>query len=267
MEKVIELLNNKSTIEGYKGFAALESPTGTGKTLCLLCSILAWYNKKKQENKFKGKIIYVTRTHSQITQTISELKKTDYRPKMAILSSREFSCVNDNLKKNKDINQLNIICRKIRKKCNYKNDFGDKYNFGSSKSHLVDIEDLCKEGRINLFCPYYHQINEAQNSAEIIFMTYNNLFNQNIRNNLKIHLNNNIIIIDEAHNIEKICEDEKSLEISDSNFQKILDELNILLSNEVVLKEYLEGISSEYIKKEITLFFFFSLNFLFCIGH
>ena len=99
MEKVIEFLNNKSTNEGYKGFAALESPTGTGKTLCLLCSVLAWFNKKKQENKFKGKIIYATRTHSQISQIISELKKTIYRPKIAILSSREFSCVNDNLKK------------------------------------------------------------------------------------------------------------------------------------------------------------------------
>ena len=92
---MIELLNKKSTIEGYKGFAALESPTGTGKTLCLLCSILAWFNKMKKENKFTGKILYVTRTHSQISQTISELKKTEYRPKIAILSSRQFSCIRD----------------------------------------------------------------------------------------------------------------------------------------------------------------------------
>ena len=229
MEKVIELLNKKSTIKGYKGFAALESPTGTGKTLCLLCSVLAWFNKKKQENKFKGKIIYVTRTHSQISQTISELKKTEYKPKIAILSSRQFSCVNDNLKKNRDINQLNIICRRIRKKCYFENDFDKNFKFNSSENHLFDIEDLCKEGKLNYYCPYYHQIHQAQNSAEIIFMTCNHLFNENIRNNLKININDNIIIIDEAHNIGKICENEKSLEISESDLQKILDELNTML--------------------------------------
>ena len=256
MGKVIELLNKKSTIEGYKGFAALESPTGTGKTLCLLCSILAWFNKMKKENKFTGKILYVTRTHSQISQTISELKKTEYRPKIAILSSRQFSCIRDFLKKNRDINQLNIICRKIRKNCNYKNDFDDGFKFVYPENQLIDIEDLCKEGKLNHFCPYYHQINQAQNSAEIIFMTYNNLFNENIRNNLKININDNIIIIDEAHNIGKICENEKSLEISESDFQKILDELNIILKNINDLlksKKYLESISSKEVEKEINI--------------
>ena len=253
MEKVIELLNNKSTIEGYKGFAALESPTGTGKTLCLLCSIIAWSNKKKKENIFKGKIIYVTRTHSQISQIISELKKTEYRPKIAILSSREFSCINDNLKKNRDINQLNIICRNFRAKCEYKNNFYGRFNFDSSENHLFDIEDLCKEGRLNYFCPYYYQINQAQNSSEIIFMTYNNLFNENIRNNLRININNNIIIVDEAHNIGNICENEKSLEISETDFQKILEELNMILKNEEKLLENLEPISYKDIEKEIII--------------
>ena len=253
MEKVIELLNNKSSIEGYKGFAALESPTGTGKTLCLLCSILAWVNKNKKENKFTGKIIYATRTHSQISQIISELKKTEYKPKIAILSSRKFSCVNDNLIKNRDINQINILCRKFRIKCIYRNTFYNKFKFGSSENNLIDIEDLCKEGRINHFCPYYHQIHQAQNSAEIIFMTYNNLFNENIRNNLAININNNIIIIDEAHNIRKICENEKSLEISESDFQKILGELNMILKHEDELLKYLEPISSKDIEKEIKI--------------
>ena len=73
MEKIIELCNNKLTEKNYEGFAALESPTGTGKTLSLLCSILSWVNEMKirKQNNYNGKIIYTTRTDSQINQVIT----------------------------------------------------------------------------------------------------------------------------------------------------------------------------------------------------
>ena len=104
MEKVIEALNSGQ-------YAALESPTGSGKTLCLLTSVLSWVRINQRKNKFKGKIIYATRTHSQINNIIKELKKTNYDPITSIICSRDKFCIHDDLKKSYKNNQLNEMCR------------------------------------------------------------------------------------------------------------------------------------------------------------
>src|SRR6056300_1233117 len=127
MASVIQALNKKE-------HGLLESPTGTGKTLCLLCSTLAWQqqhkgklNQQKQQQNLSQQtqsqqqnmsqmtqpnegssstvtapsssgnrvptIIYASRTHSQLSQVVGELRNTRYRPRHAVLGSREHMCI------------------------------------------------------------------------------------------------------------------------------------------------------------------------------
>ena len=88
MSKIIMALNNKQ-------HALLESPTGTGKTAALLCSVLAWQRKQHIQTGRAPRIYYGTRTHSQIKQVVAEMAKLAYRPAMAVLGSRERYCVNE----------------------------------------------------------------------------------------------------------------------------------------------------------------------------
>nr|CAD7606766.1 unnamed protein product [Timema genevievae] len=81
---------------------------------------------------------------------------------------------------------------------------------------ILDIEDLVKEGRKLRFCPYYMS-KEMKQQADIIFMPYNYLLDPKTRKAQGIDLANSIILLDEAHNIEKVCEESASLQFCTSD--------------------------------------------------
>ncbi len=64
----------------------------------------------------------------------------------------------------------------------------------------MDIEELHKSAQNHLFCPYYATKDRAT-AADLIFMPYNYLIDDKIRENYEIEYANSVIIFDEAHNV------------------------------------------------------------------
>lgn len=63
-----------------------------------------------------------------------------------------------------------------------------------------DVEDLVKIGKELNACPYYAS-RKAAEDAEIVFIPYNTLLHKATREANGIKLKNNVVIIDEAHNL------------------------------------------------------------------
>ena len=186
---------------------------------------LTFLNKANNaSNNIPNQIFFCTRTHSQISQIISESKKIyEYYHKniskfsskkfpfsFSFLGSRKQLCINNKINTEKNsLNKINILCKEINEeketRCKYKQflyeeDFKPDFIYEEMKKDIKDIEDLLKFGKEFNYCPYY-MTHLLTSQSQFIISPYNNILNKRIKNNSNICLRNNIIVFDEAHNI------------------------------------------------------------------
>mmetsp|Transcript_17607 Transcript_17607/g.38535 ORF Transcript_17607/g.38535 Transcript_17607/m.38535 type:complete len:932 (-) Transcript_17607:928-3723(-) len=237
------------------GNALLESPTGTGKTLSILCSLLGYIEHQKKQRAESGQtegrgavIIYASRTHSQLGQVVRELKNTSYRPKIVVLSSREHMCVNPEVMDKRGSNIRNACAARVKNSsCSYfhgcdswkakkgstarKRGFletaRDEDNRVFEKNLILDIEDLRSLGSREKFCPYYLSRDEDINAeADIVFMPYNYLVDSSVRAKIGLEWSHATVVIDEAHNIESVCESSMSFTFTGSDVGHYINTVN-----------------------------------------
>lgn len=240
MEHVIRALNGGTN-------ALLESPTGTGKTLCLLCATLAWQNSKRGKTvevsyhtdpsqaanpkSAPYTIVYATRTHSQLAQVVSELRETSYKPRMTVMGSREQLCVHEKVSKMKS-SLMNHACNSLGAKrgCMYKNNLENYIESSSSMDNtsMMDIEEMVKLGNHRKICPYFHS-REFSTSSDLVLLPYNYLLDGTIRRTLKLDWDKCIIIFDEAHNLERVAADAASFSLSSTEIALCIQELQQVL--------------------------------------
>ncbi|KAL1719631.1 helicase C-terminal domain-containing protein [Schizophyllum commune] len=195
------------------------------------------------------KIYYASRTHSQLSQVLPELRRVDERrgscsssasgdsqPKntnekfarecgkrhreqedevqyytttrAVALGSRKQLCINDMLLKGKRID-LDEACRamlaeKKEKRCPHLPSQEEEAAMLDLRDQILatpkDIEELAATGRASGICPYFGS-RKAIDQAELVTLPYNLLFQKSAREALGIDLKDQIVVIDEAHNV------------------------------------------------------------------
>lgn len=188
------------------------------------------------------KIYYASRTHSQLSQVLPELRRVDERrscsadsssdsgtderigkrpreengddvqcyttTRTVALGSRKQLCINDTLLKGKRVD-LDEACRallaeKKEKRCPHLPSQEDEGAMLDLRDQILatpkDIEELAATGRVAGVCPYFGS-RRAIDQAELVTLPYNLLFQKSAREALGIDLKDQIVVIDEAHNV------------------------------------------------------------------
>lgn len=199
------------------GHALIEMPSGTGKTIALLASAVSYLAQCKAQNK-PFKIVYCTRTVSEVEKTLKELRhlyfyiseQTKFEFLGIGLTKRTSMCINQQAISS---NNVELTCRKmIGRLDNLRCDFYENYEF-TLPDGVYDFESLQSVGLQNGSCPYF-LARRAIQICDCIVYTYKYLIDPRVytpvSGSLPAH---SLIIFDEAHNIDSHCIEALSIDL------------------------------------------------------
>ncbi|KAL6707870.1 ATP-dependent DNA helicase chl1 [Coniothyrium glycines] len=175
------------------------------------------------------KIFFCSRTHSQLTQFSSELRRVQmpvgWSPhegqqemnqpsaepvRYITLGSRKNLCINSQVSRLGNAAAINERCLELQQgtkteaRCPYKPSLENDEVLQDFRDHALadirDIEDLGSIGKKLGICPYYAS-RTAIKRCEIVTLPYPLLLQKAAREALGLSLRNHVVIIDEAHNL------------------------------------------------------------------
>jgi len=177
----------------------------------------------------KRQVIFCSRTHSQLTQFVGELRKTSFARSLSTvaLASRKTLCVNDEVRSLKSAAHINERCldmqgsnkpakkpgaqgsaagRKRKRQKLARCPFLSAKPAQQQRMHStileapLEVEELVKLGSKWSICPYY-ATRSTQARADVVLMPYSTLLSEDVRESFGISLKGSVVVVDEAHNL------------------------------------------------------------------
>ncbi|KAG4439795.1 DNA-dependent ATPase of the nucleotide excision repair factor 4 complex [Cadophora sp. M221] len=222
------------------GHCVLEMPSGTGKTVSLLSLIVA-YQQYYPEHR---KLIYCSRTMSEIEKALHELKALmKYRAEQLGheeefrglgLTSRKNLCLHPSVKREKSGAVVDARCRSLtagfvkEKKdrgedvpvCIYHDNLDHLEPHNLIPNGVWTFDGLSKYGEDHKQCPYFTS-RRMMSFCNVIIYSYHYLLDPKIAERVSKELSKDcIVVFDEAHNIDNVCIESLSTDITEDSLRK-----------------------------------------------
>ncbi|KAF8537100.1 putative DNA helicase [Trichophaea hybrida] len=213
------------------------------------------------------KTFFCSRTHSQLTQFVNELRRVEMpsflsgsvddlpeQIKHLSLGSRKNLCINPKVTKLNRITAINERCLEMQKsgtssekRCEFLPTKDDQVLITNFRDHALatirDIEDLSKLGRTLGTCPYYAS-RSAIKPSEIVTLPYPILLQKSAREALGISLKGHVVVIDEAHNLIDAISSIHSITVTLDQLNRCIAQLGVYLSK---FRNRLKGSNKVYV--------------------
>ncbi|NWR49880.1 DDX11 helicase, partial [Regulus satrapa] len=200
------------------------------------------------EEEHVTKIYYCSRTHSQLSQFVREVQKSPFGKDTHLVSlgSRQNLCVNEEVRRLGALQLINDRCMEMQKNKHEKKSSEENEGKKRRVSRAVcpfysyeqmqflcdeilvevkDIEQLVSLGRETKACPYYGS-RFAIPAAQLVVLPYQMLLHEPTRNAAGIKLKDQVVIIDEAHNLIDTITCIHSAEVSGSQLCRAHSQLS-----------------------------------------
>ncbi|KAF8163298.1 hypothetical protein B0H34DRAFT_651010 [Crassisporium funariophilum] len=239
-EQYAYMCDLKRTLDAT-GHCVLEMPSGTGKTVSLLSLIVSY----QQFYPTRRKLVYCSRTVPEIEKALTELKRLmAYRITCAEteeekvkeqnflglgLTSRKNLCVNPEVAKEKKGKVVDARCRDLTNSavceksradpgsvevCGWHENLGKMEPGSLIPGGIWTLADVLEYGRDKGVCPYF-AVRRMMPFVDIIIYSFHYLLDPKVAEQVSKEMSKDaIVVFDEAHNIDNVCIEALSIDLT-----------------------------------------------------